>query len=1705
MKIRTKVLSLLLIFSIALTLVPMIGASPVFASMNVSRFPQTFVGLDFVGNQNTAPATSGNNAPSNQSAVLDGRVLDGVFDGANGNRHRLFFMTFDLADLTGNFDDIYSINLGIHTSGDPVNNNDSQFNVYLFTPELAARINQTDIPTYGAARNLGLVDYRSNMIWNRSGLTINTAITSPNILPYLQDYFTQNPSETIIGVKFFGTNWLANFHNHLNTNSALRPQLIVNMPAELNTLIDASEILSEDMPRFISESINLSSSIAGFPGVTVSWRSLNPSVIDDNGTLLSPPEDNNEPVDATLEATISLGGVNRVLTYTVTVSCRNMIDFLTDLTTLDLGNLDAVTENLTLPLILSGVPVRWESSNPAVISNSGVVNRPYAIEQNVQVELTAFGEFSGVPFSHTFVATVLRQIGGADGFPALLDPMHISDQAFFGVWNPALNGGAGGWVPQQVFLAHLPNNQWVTYNRPILRYDLFPDLRYVEAAARAGDYPLARELLLQYYRTRDTQVVPAYRIPANRHDLRAEMFGEKIGGWMEIDPPMGHTHIGPDWDWHTINLSMSPRSSTTVFLLDADMSPDRSAVEIRSREWGNGEYAAYLALTVAGERRTFPVTADMFISAGENINRNFGQEEILLVREAAGPTETAPDGTPIPMPFGSYTARPYFHFHIPNIPGGQSVTNAQLRIFARSNSGAPKRVFAFRPQSQQVINNTFNETGFTWARHFPIMFNFKETGYVWHSAIQSMWNLEMEWINGMTRFYHVNSLIERYRRTGEQIFAYRALEKAISLYTQQPSFSFPRRLEPGWRTEHLNTLKFATLNSELMTPELWTALMKYSHSHVAQGALQNVGVGGAFNQVNAQLVGAFRTMGYFPEIQIATGWDDAKRGVYNLYNLQINPDGSYAESTSGYIGGVINELINMLELIARFGDDENDPLYAAMLEHLRMLTRYFVDLTMPHRQTVPWGSGGRGNPVGSAYNWSNRFPALDPDRFFEYIHRNGASGTRPYWNSVLYPYKAIAFLRSGWGTQDFGAMISATHGGSHSHPDDLALDVSAFGRFLLVEAGGGSYVAGSSLAGISNQTFSHNTIEINSGNQLRHPGTTQINQPQKLLLATNSIFDFVEAGSNRIWARHIDDNGNEVSGFEIHRKVLFVHNRFWIVSDYIFPDDNLPHNFRQVWRPDARNFLEVDPITKAMSTNFGETSANIQVVPADPEEITARIDRNWGTNPQFGEEITDFVSYLRTDHVGPATFDTVLLPDPAGERTYVNVTRLPLDVPAYVATALQIDIGVNVGFYYSANDFDPGFPPPIPNPPSIPPPANWSRPPWNRPSIHTFPFPTRTFGRFTTDGQMAYVELDVNDRQAMVALTKATTLMQDDFVLVELGERVYDLGIIWNERTLELANEIGTLPASGVRIFSDRIIDQVFLNGSPIAFTFANNYVYINREPTPVLEDEDEEEYETGNGDNTTSNNPPSDDVQNDQGSNETNTANTPGNSGGLPASGNPQVSNPAQGNRLPIIVASTPSGNVYGMPPIDWAFRDTNAHWANSEISNMLIRGVVTGNDNGYFLPDNNITRAEFTAILARALELPSASTNMFTDVSDDDWFASDIARAYQAGIIAGFDDRSFLPNNTITRQQMAVILMRALQIFGFENDNYANLIYFADHLVIAEWAVDAISGAVGAELMTGFDNGEFSPLSHATRAQATVVIARLLGLADTSERGLM
>ncbi|WNS40796.1 glycoside hydrolase family 66 protein [Paenibacillus sp. MMS20-IR301] len=167
--------------------------------------------------------------------------------------------------------------------------------------------------------------------------------------------------------------------------------------------------------------------------------------------------------------------------------------------------------------------------------------------------------------------------------------------------------------------------------------------------------------------------------------------------------------------------------------------------------------------------------------------------------------------------------------------------------------------------------------------------------------------------------------------------------------------------------------------------------------------------------------------------------------------------------------------------------------------------------------------------------------------------------------------------------------------------------------------------------------------------------------------------------------------------------------------------------------------------------------------------------------------------------------------------------------------------------------------------------------------------------------------------------------------------------------------------------------------------------------------------------------------------------------------------------------------------------------HWAYKAIHILTAKHVINGMTENTFNPSAKVTRAQFTALLAKALQLKGDDPAPFTDVAAGSWYAGDVAAAYQAGIITGRSGTRFAPNEAITRQEMAVILAKALDKAGGIG-LAGGTASFRDSGEISAWAQAAVQLVQSAGLMKGYTNGAFKPGAYATRAEAALTIEHLI-----------
>jgi uncharacterized repeat protein (TIGR02543 family) len=173
-------------------------------------------------------------------------------------------------------------------------------------------------------------------------------------------------------------------------------------------------------------------------------------------------------------------------------------------------------------------------------------------------------------------------------------------------------------------------------------------------------------------------------------------------------------------------------------------------------------------------------------------------------------------------------------------------------------------------------------------------------------------------------------------------------------------------------------------------------------------------------------------------------------------------------------------------------------------------------------------------------------------------------------------------------------------------------------------------------------------------------------------------------------------------------------------------------------------------------------------------------------------------------------------------------------------------------------------------------------------------------------------------------------------------------------------------------------------------------------------------------------------------------------------------------------------------------SFRDLAGHWAEAAIRQAVQAGIVGGYPDGTFKPDQTVTRSEFAVMLMGALK-PQAGKAVLTFNDKEQigaWALDAVAQAVEAGMIAGYEDGSFRPDAEITRAEMAKMLATALDK-GHEAAASAG---FADDGDIPDWAKDSVAALHKLGMMEGKGGNRFAPGEKATRAEAVKVLLNLL-----------
>jgi len=197
-------------------------------------------------------------------------------------------------------------------------------------------------------------------------------------------------------------------------------------------------------------------------------------------------------------------------------------------------------------------------------------------------------------------------------------------------------------------------------------------------------------------------------------------------------------------------------------------------------------------------------------------------------------------------------------------------------------------------------------------------------------------------------------------------------------------------------------------------------------------------------------------------------------------------------------------------------------------------------------------------------------------------------------------------------------------------------------------------------------------------------------------------------------------------------------------------------------------------------------------------------------------------------------------------------------------------------------------------------------------------------------------------------------------------------------------------------------------------------------------------------------------------------------------------------------------SFSKYTIMEYNKVFTDTVGHWAQADVELMAARHIARGISDTEFAPNREIKRAEFAALLIRALGISERipANAEFKDVTRDKWYYGSVEAAAEAGLVLGYEGY-FRPEDNINRQEMAAMIVRAMKYDGREVSLTSAqveqlLSRFKDAKDIHDWAKEAAAVAVDEEIIYGRTADTFVPAANATRAESIVMIKRLFSNLD-------
>lgn len=165
----------------------------------------------------------------------------------------------------------------------------------------------------------------------------------------------------------------------------------------------------------------------------------------------------------------------------------------------------------------------------------------------------------------------------------------------------------------------------------------------------------------------------------------------------------------------------------------------------------------------------------------------------------------------------------------------------------------------------------------------------------------------------------------------------------------------------------------------------------------------------------------------------------------------------------------------------------------------------------------------------------------------------------------------------------------------------------------------------------------------------------------------------------------------------------------------------------------------------------------------------------------------------------------------------------------------------------------------------------------------------------------------------------------------------------------------------------------------------------------------------------------------------------------------------------------------------------DIDGHWAKNQILDFVSKGYVAGYEDNTFRPENSITRAEFVKLVNKVFKFTETGSENFSDVNSSQWYYNDICIGLKAGYINGYEDGTFRPENPITREEACKTIAKVMNLRGDGN------LTFKDSNQISDWAKEYVDALSDNKIINGYEDNTFRPNNNMTRAETVTILSRV------------